>query len=147
MTVKRAPAKTSKGHRMPRGPKVEYPKPGRVTAVSAMDAGDKIKVDAPRISGRPIGVPNKVTRSIKDSLIKVYNDIGGDERLGQWAMENPGEFYTKLWVKILPVKLVGDPDNPIQFEVIIRPHGTATEALPAIEHGVTVDGAEYEVEP
>ena len=97
--------------------------------------------------GRAPGVPNKINRSIKDELLSVYHAIGGGESLAKWAMENPGDFYTKLWIKVLPVKLVGDAENPIQFEVVIRPHGTANEALPAIEHGVTVEGAEYEVEP
>lgn len=97
-------------------------------------------------NGRPLGVKNKITRTIKDELLAVYNDIGGGKALAKWAKENPGEFYTKLWIKALPVKLVGDPDQPIQFEVIIRPHGTVNEALPAIEHGVTVEGAEYEVD-
>jgi hypothetical protein len=32
----------------------------------------------------------------------VFGDIGGRERFAEWADKNPGDFYTKVFVKLMP---------------------------------------------
>lgn len=58
-------------------------------------------------AGRPPGVPNKTTASVKAALEAAFDKVGGIDRLAQWADENPSEFY-KLYAKLLPVHLQGE---------------------------------------
>lgn len=55
----------------------------------------------PENSGRKPGVGNKFTTEVKAILEAVHEDIGGLEKMREWAEENPTEFY-KLWAKLLP---------------------------------------------
>jgi len=32
----------------------------------------------------------------------VFEDIGGREAFADWAVKNPGDFYTKMFVKLMP---------------------------------------------
>lgn len=70
--------------------------------------------------GRIKGVPNKFT-SFKASLLQVYQDMGGDKALCEWASrrENQGEFY-KLVAKLLPkeVELTGKNGGPVEVKAI-----------------------------
>lgn len=55
--------------------------------------------------GRKAGVPNKLTKSVKDAFQHVFNDLQKDPEqpyaLGQWAQAQPDEFY-KLAAKLIP---------------------------------------------
>lgn len=53
-------------------------------------------------AGRRRGSANKTTAAIKDILQGTFERIGGEEALAKWARDNPGEFYGRLWVKLLP---------------------------------------------
>lgn len=70
--------------------------------------------------GRPKGAVNKFT-SFKESVLKVYQDIGGDEAFAEWAKrrENQGEFY-KLAAKMIPkeVEVAGKDGSPLQVQLI-----------------------------
>ena len=70
--------------------------------------------------GRPKGAKNKFT-SFKDSILQVYQDIGGDKAFAEWAAkrENQGEFY-KLAAKMIPkeVELAGKDGEPLQVQLI-----------------------------
>lgn len=70
--------------------------------------------------GRPKGTLNKFT-SFKASLLNVYQGMGGDKAMLEWAMrrENQGEFY-KLVAKLLPkeVELAGKDGGPLQIQLI-----------------------------
>jgi hypothetical protein len=77
-----------------------------------------------KTGGRQKGVVNKLTGDIRQSIIKVYEKIGGDEAFAEWAQDNRRDFYP-LYVKLIPkeVNLGGtvrledivsggdDPDN------------------------------------
>lgn len=61
----------------------------------------------PRGRGRPKGVPNRITTTVKRAIEAAYEGSGGIEAFTEWARQNPGEFY-KLWVKLLPVDIRAD---------------------------------------
>lgn len=58
-----------------------------------------------RAGGRKPGTPNKLTTSTKAAIQEVFQQIGGIERMAQWASENPGAFYSLVYVKLLPVEM------------------------------------------
>jgi hypothetical protein len=55
--------------------------------------------------GRPKGVPNKFTGTVKSAFEAVFKDLQADPKqpyaLGQWAKTEPQEFY-KLAAKLIP---------------------------------------------
>ena len=60
-----------------------------------------------KFGGRKKGTPNKTTQSVKESLKSVYDRLGGDEAMLEWARENPEEFY-RHWIKMLPTEVKQD---------------------------------------
>jgi len=60
-----------------------------------------------KFGGRKKGTPNKVSTSVKESLKSVYDRLGGDEAMLEWARENPEEFY-RHWIKMLPTEVKQD---------------------------------------
>ena len=68
-----------------------------------------------RGKGRPKGARNKTTAILKDAILTAAANAGdGDmvEYLTQQARLNPGPFMSLLG-KVLPMQVVGDPENPI----------------------------------
>lgn len=57
--------------------------------------------------GRQKGTPNKFTRTVKETILQCFEDIGGRDAFAKWARRNPTEFY-KLYGKVLPLSLQGD---------------------------------------
>lgn len=53
-------------------------------------------------AGRPKGVPNKTTQSVKDAITEAFERRGGVPSLVAWAEENQTEFY-RLWGRLIPV--------------------------------------------
>lgn len=51
--------------------------------------------------GRVKGVPNKITRSVKEALQLAFEGIGGVPALMRWGEANPSAFYP-IWVRIAP---------------------------------------------
>lgn len=37
----------------------------------------------------------------RNAVLTVFETIGGVERMAEWAEDNPGEFYTKLFAKTI----------------------------------------------
>ena len=75
-------------------------------------------------TGRPAGVPNKLSRVAKDSVWAVFDGLGGDEAMLKWATENPTQFYASVWPRILPkpVEVSGPDGGPVEglTEIVIR---------------------------
>jgi hypothetical protein len=63
--------------------------------------------------GRPKGVQNKVTATVKDNMLAVFNRIGGTASMAEWAKENRTEFY-RLYSKLLPLQVTGEDGGPIE---------------------------------
>lgn len=71
--------------------------------------------------GRPKGSPNKVGKAAKDVIAAAAEELGGKERLVQWAKsapENEKAFWATIYPKLLPLTVSGDPDAPL--EVVTR---------------------------
>lgn len=67
-----------------------------------------------KTGGRKAGVPNKATAAVKEGILLCYSGIGGDDAFQQWARANPTEFYTKIYVKVLPLQLGGTDGEPLK---------------------------------
>ena len=58
-------------------------------------------------NGRPKGVPNKVTKALKEMILGALDDAGGQEYLYKQALESPAIFCSLIG-KILPNEIKGD---------------------------------------
>lgn len=56
-----------------------------------------------KTGGRLVGTRNKVTMTVKDNVIAVFERIGGMDALAEWAEENRTEYY-RLYAKLLPTE-------------------------------------------
>lgn len=61
--------------------------------------------------GRPKGVPNKLSKSIRDSILEAFNELQIDKQYNilSWAKENTTEFY-KIASKLIPVEVAANVD-------------------------------------
>jgi hypothetical protein len=85
-----------------------------------------------RAGGRKPGVPNKLTTSTKAAIQEVFEQIGGVERMAQWAAENPGQFYTSVLVKLLPVEMRVQGQVQTDFaDVLQRARERVVATMPA----------------
>ena len=66
--------------------------------------------DMPPGPGRPPGCRNKITRTMKESFLNVYDALGGEEWLLTVAKENELEF-AKLLARLLPSSVHAEVAN------------------------------------
>lgn len=74
----------------------------------------------PEKSGRKPGQRNHTTEFVKDTITGAFDKLGGIERLVKWANKsekNLGAFYTKIWVKIIPLQVTGLNGKPIELSI------------------------------
>lgn len=59
-------------------------------------------------SGKPKGAVNKVTRTVKETVLSVFNELQESPKhsLKAFAEENPKEFYT-IASKLIPTEITG----------------------------------------
>lgn len=69
--------------------------------------------------GRPKGVKNKFT-NLKTSFLAVYNRLGGDDALLEYAKEHPTEYYRMLHT-MLPKEIQAEVRNDIMLTWGVRP--------------------------
>ena len=68
--------------------------------------------------GRPKGSVNKTTASAKEAISQAAEELGGSNRLVEWAKEDPKNehaFWATIYPKLLPLQVAGDPDNPLNI--------------------------------
>ncbi len=75
------------------------------------------KGDVNNPKGRTKGAKNKQTVAVKQCILNAFEDIGGVKNLAKWAMENQSEFYTKMWVKVMPTEITGQDGKDIQLTI------------------------------
>lgn len=73
-----------------------------------------------KTGGRTAGTPNKLTRSMKESVTDTLIWLQSQPRVNMrdWAVENTTEFY-RIASKLIPTELVGkDGDEAITIKVV-----------------------------
>ena len=56
--------------------------------------------------GRPPGASNKITRDIKEAIVRAFENVGGSAYLERVAAENP-QVFCALLGKVLPMQVTG----------------------------------------
>ena len=67
-------------------------------------------------AGRPKGSQNKTTRAAKEAIEYAAQQLGGGERLYEWALEdqaNEKVFWSTIYPKLLPIQVSGDSESPL----------------------------------
>ena len=73
----------------------------------------------PRWGGRQPGTPNKLTTAAREAIQLTFDNLGGVPALTEWAKENQDIFYSRVWPRILPLQVAGDPDSdPLVVNII-----------------------------
>lgn len=70
--------------------------------------------------GRPKGLQNKMTLSVKDAIAKAADQLGGADRLVKWAQEDPlneRAFWTSIYPKLLPLQVTGEGGGALQVNI------------------------------
>ena len=66
--------------------------------------------------GRPKGLPNKTTVTVKMAIELAASGLGGANRLQAWAQEdkkNEHAFWTLIYPKLLPLQVTGGEGKPL----------------------------------
>ena len=66
--------------------------------------------------GRVKGVPNKVTKELKEMILGALDDAGGQSYLARQAEENPTAFLT-LVGKVLPLSVKAKVDENVSMVI------------------------------
>ena len=75
---------------------------------------------AVKTGGRAKGTPNKISSTVKENVLAVFNRLDGTAGMAKWAKENPSQFYT-IYSKLLPTEvdqtttLTGNIDLNVNF--------------------------------
>lgn len=86
--------------------------------------------------GKPKGVENKMTRDVREMILRVHAGCGGYKWTMAWAKENPTEFH-RIWSKLLPTRVEGADGEPL---VLLREY--RGKEFRQEDHGeAKVDGA------
>ena len=123
------------------------------TAKNRMGSGDNLfkPGQSGNPAGRPPGIPNKVSQTLKEMILGSLDRVGGEEYLAKLAIENSSA-YAGLIGKVLPTTLAADDSNgglgvKMTFErVIVWPDGrreiegvTPKQIAPPVTPDVTPD--------
>jgi len=66
--------------------------------------------------GREKGVPNKITRELKEMILEALDNAGGAEYLCEQAEKNPSAFMTLIG-KVLPMQVKNEHSGGTSLEV------------------------------
>ena len=88
--------------------------------------------------GRPVGVKNKVTQSIREAFLEAFEMRGGANALYQWSLGEPTEFY-KLASRLIPQELTGANGGPLLGVVVLPPLGAAPPSPDALSASLAAE--------
>jgi len=73
---------------------------------------------APKTGGRKPGSKNKATKDVRESILNVYEKIGGDEAFAEWAKkpENQKDYY-QIYAKLVPRDI--NVDATVRLEELV----------------------------
>ena len=63
-------------------------------------------------------MPNKITAECREAIQLAFEGIGGVEALTVWAKENRTNFYTKVWVRLLPLTVKPDQNTVVTYKTV-----------------------------
>lgn len=68
--------------------------------------------------GRPKGTPNKLTKSVRDTVLQVFNEMQKDEdhSLKKFAQKYPRDFYA-IAAKLIPTEIKATVNNVIKVKI------------------------------
>lgn len=69
-------------------------------------------------------------RYARESVLLAFEMIGGVERMADWATKNPGEFYTKLFTKVVTREVEVSASESIE-DLLLRLDRSERETLTA----------------
>ncbi len=72
----------------------------------------------PKTGGRKAGTPNRVTREVREAILRAFDRVGGEDYLVEVARHDPKTFCTLLG-KLLPAEVRTRPDSD-RPAVVIR---------------------------
>lgn len=73
----------------------------------------------PGTGGRPKGVKNKITRTVKETVLSVFNELQGDHKanLLSFAKKYPRDFY-QIAAKLIPTEVQATVDASVKWNEI-----------------------------
>jgi hypothetical protein len=79
-------------------------------------------------AGRPKGTPNKLTKTVRDTVLAAFNDLQSDPKANilTWAKENPKEFY-QIAAKLIPTEITVPEGEVLIAQLIIKPASDGNE--------------------
>lgn len=80
-----------------------------------------------KIAGRKAGTPNKLTKSVKETVLNVFNKLQDDpeHNLTAFAEKYPRDFYN-IAAKLIPTDIKGNVSGTVKLQ-IVRRSTTATD--------------------
>lgn len=72
-----------------------------------------------KMGGRKKGVPNKVSTTVKENVIQVFQQLGGAKAMAEWARENPTHFYN-LYAKLLPQDVHKTVEHKVPTSIVFN---------------------------
>lgn len=82
-------------------------------------------------AGRPKGSENRTSKTAKANIIAVFDKIGGQKKMAEWALENPTPFY-QLYGKLVVIRQQSKVDIKTTNK---QAHEMTTEELERIASG------------
>jgi hypothetical protein len=72
-----------------------------------------------------------MTAECRQAIQMAFEGIGGVDTLVAWAKKNRTQFYTKIWIKLLPLAVKPDQETPVIYETMEEVEAAIAErALP-----------------
>lgn len=72
--------------------------------------------------GKPLGATNKLTKTVKETVLAVFNELQEDSKtdLKAFAKKYPRDFYN-IAAKLIPTELTGTVRNVIRVRIGAEP--------------------------
>lgn len=72
-----------------------------------------------KTGGRAAGAQNKVSATVKDNVLAVFNRLDGTTGMAKWAMDNQTQFY-QIYAKLLPTEIDQNITGELEITKIER---------------------------
>ena len=61
--------------------------------------------------------PGRISSTVKENMVRVFEDIGGHQKMAAWASKNPDNFY-RLYCALAPKELVADINADVNIHLV-----------------------------